>query len=153
MVLAERESTHLLIGNTSSTPAATRLLTSFFFRFFTGSGVSSSGDAAMPAARFLMLITIVAHEKVGDRVLDVVRTIVGCIRAVTLLGAVWGFGALGRNVTWAIGFQCGSFCENASSCTCSAHPWPSVEILVKGCALGTKHGPEGSPVLTPHATN
>src|SRR5437763_969118 len=36
-----------------------RLLTSLFFRFFTGSGVSSSGDAAMPAARFLALIMTV----------------------------------------------------------------------------------------------
>jgi hypothetical protein len=33
-------------------------LTSFFFRFLTGSCVSRSGDAAVPAARFLALIAI-----------------------------------------------------------------------------------------------
>jgi hypothetical protein len=41
-------------------------LTSFFFRFLIGSGVSSSGDAAVPAARFLTLITVLFEGKEGD---------------------------------------------------------------------------------------
>ncbi len=35
-----------------------RLLTSFFLRFLTGSGVSSSGEATPPAPRFLALIAL-----------------------------------------------------------------------------------------------
>ena len=42
---------------------AGKCLTSFFFRFLTGSGVSRSGDVAAPAARFLTLISTLADRK------------------------------------------------------------------------------------------
>ena len=45
---------------------ARNALTSFFFRFLIGSGVSSSGDAAVPAARFLTLIPILFKRKGGN---------------------------------------------------------------------------------------
>lgn len=45
---------------------ARNILTSFFFRFLIGSGVSSSGDAAVPAARFLTLIPILFERKGED---------------------------------------------------------------------------------------
>jgi hypothetical protein len=47
----------------SSTLTARNLLTSFFLRFFTASGVSSSGDAAVPAGRFLALITTIDRRE------------------------------------------------------------------------------------------
>ena len=40
-----------------------RWLTSFFFLLLTGSGVSRSGDAAIPAARFLTLITTLVRRE------------------------------------------------------------------------------------------
>ena len=45
---------------------ARNILTSFFFRFLIGSGVSSSGDAAVPEARFLTLIPILFERKGED---------------------------------------------------------------------------------------
>jgi len=49
-----------------TTSTARNILTSFFFRLLIGSGVSSSGDAAVPEARFLTLITILFERKGGD---------------------------------------------------------------------------------------
>jgi hypothetical protein len=45
-----------------------KILTSFFFRFLIGSGVSSSGDVAAPAARFLTLITILVEGRRGGEI-------------------------------------------------------------------------------------
>src|SRR5436305_6725190 len=65
---------------------ATRLLTSFFLRFLTGSGVSNSGEAAAPAARFLTLITTCTQKgRAGTVNSDLIRRNSKMIREATAL--------------------------------------------------------------------
>jgi hypothetical protein len=84
MVLVDQEG-HSLFTIISHTDCK-KLLTSFFLRLLTESGVSSSGDAAVPAARFLTLITTNRSKGVARDVdSGVMLTLVWFVRYTDLL--------------------------------------------------------------------
>jgi hypothetical protein len=104
-----------------------------------GSGVSSSGDAAVPAARFLTLITILFEGKGGDLKWTNVRVLSRLFDQRIYWSQQQGLVYPAAMRLGAIGFGCGSFWENASSAPAAHIPGQKVEVPIK-VRLGTSSG-------------